>query len=157
MADLGLLPLGGCRQGYHPEDTRACAFGDAFDDAALAGGIAAFEEKTDLGTADLHPLLHLDELDLELLQLLLEFLAAHLLLDSTAVSGAADPSGAAGMPAWASALVFALPFPFFLSFGFAIVYPPCSFNFINPAFRVKDVLRIHLLEVAPVGILFTAV
>jgi hypothetical protein len=74
---LGLLPLRGGGQGHHPEDTRACALGDAFDNAALSGGIAAFEEHADLGAADLHPLLHLDELDLELLQLLLKFLAAH--------------------------------------------------------------------------------
>src|SRR5690606_22523372 len=75
---LGLFPFCGRWQGYQPEDTRAGALGDPLDDTALAGSITAFEEHADLGAGCLYPLLHLDELNLEVDQFLLEFLAAHL-------------------------------------------------------------------------------
>jgi hypothetical protein len=46
-------------------DARVERLGDALDDAALAGGVAALEQADDLEAAGLDPLLELDQLDLE--------------------------------------------------------------------------------------------
>src|SRR5271166_6304293 len=78
--DLRLLPLRRCRQGHQPEDTRAHALHDAFDDATLAGSVAALENDDDARSSLLHPLLKLDELDLQLEQLSLVLLVLHLWL-----------------------------------------------------------------------------
>jgi hypothetical protein len=77
---LRFFPLGGRRQHHDPENTRADAFGDALDHAALPGCVAPFEQHADLGAGGLHPLLQIDKLDLELLHLLLELLGAQLWL-----------------------------------------------------------------------------
>jgi hypothetical protein len=71
---LRLLALGRRGEGHDAEDAWADPFGDALDDPALAGRVAPFEHYTDLGAAGLDPLLHLDQLDLELFHLLLELL-----------------------------------------------------------------------------------
>ena len=42
---LALLAVGRRRQGDNAEDTRADAFGDRLDGAALAGGVAALEAR----------------------------------------------------------------------------------------------------------------
>ena len=115
---LRLLALGRRGQRDHAEDARAGALGDALDDAALAGGIAAFEQHADLGAAGLDPLLHLDQLDLELLQLPLEFLAAQ----SGRGSGASVVSAATCAAASASAsAISSFSLFFFLPLSFAMV------------------------------------
>ena len=47
---LGFLFLGGGTQRNHPGKARIQAFGDAFDRAALPGGIATFEQDNNLQT-----------------------------------------------------------------------------------------------------------
>src|SRR5271166_339522 len=67
--DLRLLPLRGSRQSHQPEDTRAHSLQNTFDDAALAGGVAALENDDDARSGLLDPVLQLDEIDLQLKKL----------------------------------------------------------------------------------------
>ena len=62
---LGLLALGRRRQRHHPEDPRADPLGQALDDPALAGGVAAFEDDDDPRARSLHPGLQMRDLDLK--------------------------------------------------------------------------------------------
>src|SRR5262249_41396440 len=73
------LSLRGRRQRHHAEHPGAHPFGDAFDGAALAGGVAALEDDADFGAGLLHPLLHRDELAVQHPHLLLVRFALHLL------------------------------------------------------------------------------
>ena len=52
---LGLLALGRRREGDHAEHPRADPLGDALDDPALAGGVAALEDDADLGAGRAPP------------------------------------------------------------------------------------------------------
>jgi hypothetical protein len=64
--DLGLVPIGRSGKGDDPEHARADLLGDCLDGAALAGGIAAFEQDDGPQLLLLDPLLQMTELDLEL-------------------------------------------------------------------------------------------
>ena len=75
---LALLALGRRGQRDDAEHARAHALGDRLDGAALAGAVAAFEDDADLEPFVLDPLLQLDELDVQLLELLVVVLAAEL-------------------------------------------------------------------------------
>ena len=75
---LGLFAVGGRRQRHHAKDTRADAFGEGLDRAALAGRIPSLEHDDDPRTRGLHPVLQLAKLDLQLVQLFLVDLALHL-------------------------------------------------------------------------------
>ena len=75
---LRLLPLGRARQGHDAEHPRAHALGDGLDRAALARGVASLEDDADLGAGRLDPLLHRDQLGVQLAQLGLVLLALHL-------------------------------------------------------------------------------
>ena len=75
---LRLLPLGRSGQRDDAEDARTDPCGDRLDDAALAGSVAAFEEDADLLALVAHPLLQLDEFNVQLAQLALVFLALQL-------------------------------------------------------------------------------
>ena len=66
---LRLLALGRARQRDDAGDARVEVLGDALDRAALAGGVATFEDDHDAAARDPHPLLHLHELGLEAQQL----------------------------------------------------------------------------------------
>ena len=61
-----------------PVDARAGAGGDPADHAALARGVPALENHDDARPLGFDPGLQPGELDLELRELFLEFLAAHL-------------------------------------------------------------------------------
>jgi hypothetical protein len=61
-SDLAFLAFGGGRQCDDAKNSRAHAFGDGFDSAALAGTVAPFEDDADLHPVVDHPLLELDEL-----------------------------------------------------------------------------------------------
>ncbi len=74
---LGFLPIGRRGQGADTEYPGAHLFGQGFDGAALAGGIAAFEDDDHLQLLGFHPFLEMAKLDLELLQLFLVVLAFH--------------------------------------------------------------------------------
>src|SRR6266516_1624045 len=76
--DLGLLAVGGCGQCHVPVDARARAGGDPADHAALARRVAALEDHDDACPLGFDPGLQAGKLDLELRELFLEFLAAHL-------------------------------------------------------------------------------
>ena len=67
---LALLALGRRRQRHHAEDARTDPLGDGLDGAALAGAVAALEDDADLESLMTHPLLELDQLDMELRQFL---------------------------------------------------------------------------------------
>ena len=67
---LRLLAVGRRRQGDEPEDARADALGDRADGAALACGIASFEDHDDTQALVLDPLLEPAQLGLELAQFL---------------------------------------------------------------------------------------
>ena len=66
---LALLALGRRRQRDDAKHARAHALGDRLDRAALAGAVAALEHDADLESLVLHPLLQLDQLDVQLLEL----------------------------------------------------------------------------------------
>src|SRR5262249_35577907 len=63
---------------HDPEDARADALGHGLDRAALAGSITAFENDADLEALVHHPLLELDELDVQARQFALVFLPLQL-------------------------------------------------------------------------------
>ena len=75
---LRLLALGRRGKRDHPEDARAHPLGHGFDRAALAGAVAPFEEDADLEALVHHPLLELDELDMQPREFLLVFLSLQL-------------------------------------------------------------------------------
>ena len=62
---------------HDTEHPRADPFGDALDGPALAGRITPFEHNADLCARGFYPLLELDQLLLQWLQLALEFLGRH--------------------------------------------------------------------------------
>src|SRR5882762_5964960 len=72
------LALVGGGQGSDAADPRIKALGDALDDAALAGGVAAFEDDDHLELVVLNPVLQLDEFALQAEQLLEVNLAVQL-------------------------------------------------------------------------------
>src|SRR5918993_399930 len=74
---LGFLAFRRRRQRHDTEHPRADPFGDALDSPALAGRISPFEHNADLCARGFHPLLELDQLLLQWLQLALEFLGRH--------------------------------------------------------------------------------
>ena len=76
---LALLALGRRRQRNDAEHARTDPFGDRLDRAALAGGVAAFEHDADLEPLVDDPLLQLDQLDVQPLELFLVILALELL------------------------------------------------------------------------------
>jgi hypothetical protein len=67
---LPALPLGGGAEGDHAAVPRVQALGDALDDPALAGSIAAFEDHDDAVPLEAHRLLELEELELQPRELL---------------------------------------------------------------------------------------
>ena len=74
---LGFLPVGRRGQGADTEHPGAHLFGQGLDGAALAGGVAAFEDDDHLQLLGLHPFLEMAKLDLELPEFLLIGLAFH--------------------------------------------------------------------------------
>ena len=83
---LRFFTIGRRRQRHKPKDARAHSLSYGFDRAALAGGVAAFEQNDDALPLRFHPILHVTKLDLELAQLLFVELSLHL-----AVVGVFDP------------------------------------------------------------------
>src|SRR5262249_28776486 len=77
---LALLPLAWRGQRDHAEHARTQPLGDRLDAAPLAGAVAALEHHADLEPLVLHPLLELDQLDVELLERLVVVLAFQILL-----------------------------------------------------------------------------
>ena len=73
---LGLLAFGGRRERDDPEHPGADPLGDPLDHAALAGAVAPLEHHAHLGAGAHDPLLEVDQLDLQLLELGLVPLAA---------------------------------------------------------------------------------
>src|SRR5262249_54824926 len=73
---LGPSAFGGRGERHHAKDARADAFGEAFDEATLAGRVTSFKNYHHSPAGLLHPSLHSDELDLEFLHLLLVCLPA---------------------------------------------------------------------------------
>ena len=75
MSDVALeVPLrcfapGWFLQGHHANYSWVGSFHDPFDGAALAGGIAAFEDHADLEALGYHPLLEFHQLPLQTLEL----------------------------------------------------------------------------------------
>jgi hypothetical protein len=78
--EIPLRPLFLCRRRErdHPAIAWVEQRHDPLDDAALAGGVAAFEEDYDAQVSIPDPLLELDELDLKAPQLLVVLLAREL-------------------------------------------------------------------------------
>ena len=68
---LGALALGGSGQGHDAGQPGVEVLGDALDRAALARRVPALEDDHDAGTLGAQPLLHLDQLGLQPVQLLL--------------------------------------------------------------------------------------
>ena len=62
---LGPFPLARLGQGHHRRAARVQVLGEALDRAALARRVAALEDDHDLLPGGLHPVLQLDQLDLE--------------------------------------------------------------------------------------------
>ena len=62
---LRALALGRRRQRHHPADARVEPLGDALDDAALAGGVAALEQHHHLQLLVHHPVLQLHQFPLQ--------------------------------------------------------------------------------------------
>src|SRR5262245_59024563 len=62
---LALLALGRCWQRDDTKNTRADAFRDRFDRSALAGPVAALEHDADSQAFADHPLLQLDQFDVQ--------------------------------------------------------------------------------------------
>ena len=77
--DLGLLAVGRRRQRDDAEDARADPLGEPLDHAALAGGVAAFEDDDDPRARGLHPGLQVCDLDLQAGDLLFVGLVARFL------------------------------------------------------------------------------
>ena len=75
---LAFLALGRRRQRNHAEYAWTHALGDRLDRAALAGAVATFEHDADLEPLVDDPLLELDQLDVQPLELLLVILALEL-------------------------------------------------------------------------------
>ncbi|MNZ97473.1 hypothetical protein D3C78_1167110 [compost metagenome] len=71
---LAFFPLGWCRQGDNPEHPRADSLGNGLDGATLAGAITALEDHADFQTLGYNPLLQLDQLDVQVLELLIVIL-----------------------------------------------------------------------------------
>ncbi|MNJ68066.1 hypothetical protein D3C77_642830 [compost metagenome] len=67
---LALFPVVGRRQCHDPEHPRADPFGKRLDRAAFACPVTAFENDANLDALLFYPLLHLDQLDMQLTQLL---------------------------------------------------------------------------------------
>ena len=76
---LALLPLGRRGQRDDPEHARTHPLGDGLDGAALPGAVAALEDDADLESLVLDPLLELDQLHVEPLELRRVRLALELL------------------------------------------------------------------------------
>ena len=76
---LRLLAVGRRRQRHNPKHARADPLGQRPDGAALARGIAAFEDDDDAQALVLDPLLEMAQLGLELAKFLLVFLRFHFL------------------------------------------------------------------------------
>ncbi len=74
---LALLLGGRFLQGYDPRAARVQVFHEALDGAALAGGVAAFEQDHHALAGLLHPALHLEQFDLQVVLGLLVLVAAH--------------------------------------------------------------------------------
>ena len=83
---LRLLAVRRDAQRHHPRHPRVERVRDGLDGAALAGRVAPLEQDHDLEAGVADPLLHLDQLDLELGQLLL------VLLHAAASRGARGPA-----------------------------------------------------------------
>src|SRR5665648_773416 len=81
---LRLLAVARSGQGGDAHDARVQVFREALDGATLAGGVAALEDDRDPQALVLDPLLELDELDLQLVELRFVGLALHLLVGRTA-------------------------------------------------------------------------
>ena len=75
---LALLALGRLVQRHHARAARVEVLGEPLDGAALAGSVPALEQHDDLLAGLLHPLLHLQQFDLQLRLVLLVVLAADL-------------------------------------------------------------------------------
>src|SRR6516162_7626419 len=75
--NLRLLAVRGRGQCHVPVDARTRAGGDPADHAALACRVPALEDHDDACRGSLDPSLQTGKLDLELRELLLEFLALH--------------------------------------------------------------------------------
>ena len=71
--ELGLLAVGRRRQRDHAEHAMADALGDRLDHAALAGGVAPFEDHDHPLAVFLDPILQGAQLDLQLAQRLFVF------------------------------------------------------------------------------------
>jgi hypothetical protein len=80
-----LLAVGRGGQRGDAEDARTHAFGDRLDRATFAGAVTAFEHDADLEPLVLHPLLELDQLDVQTLELFIVFLGFELPVRAVAV------------------------------------------------------------------------
>ena len=72
---LRLLAFRRGGHGNDAENARADSFGHGLDDTTFAGAISSLEDNANLLALVLHPFLKLDELNVQLAQLLLVFLA----------------------------------------------------------------------------------
>ena len=82
---LAALALGRGAEGDDAADSGVEALGDSLDDAALAGGIAAFEDDADLQALDPHPFLELDQFELKAGELVDVFVLLHRLFREAAM------------------------------------------------------------------------
>ncbi|MNI97532.1 hypothetical protein D3C73_1561950 [compost metagenome] len=62
---LALFPLGRCRQCDNTEHPRTDPLGDGLDGATFASAIASLEDNADFQTLGHHPLLQLDQFDVQ--------------------------------------------------------------------------------------------
>ncbi len=92
---LGLLAVGGRRQRDDAKHSRAHAFGDGLDGAALAGAVATLEDDADLEALLHHPLPQRHQIDVQLLQFALVGLVRELLVLGGGFGGFATGSGSA--------------------------------------------------------------
>src|SRR5664280_1440458 len=76
---LSLLTLRGRWQGNDPEDSWADSLGQSLDSATLTGGVPSLKDDADAGSGGFDPLLHRNQLDLQLTQLVLVHLSLHAL------------------------------------------------------------------------------
>src|SRR5262249_16554717 len=90
---LGLLPLRRCWKSDHPENAGTDAFGDGLDRPALAGTIPPLEHDADLQPLVTHPLLHLHQLHVQLL----EFTLVSLALNPAPAGDSAAPPALSGL------------------------------------------------------------
>ena len=79
---LRLFTVGGSGERYDPKDPRTDPSREGFDDAALARSVPTFEEDANLLAFVANPLLQLDELNVQLAELVLVFLALQLRLSA---------------------------------------------------------------------------